>query len=95
MINLNIPVEETYLATLNMDTEKLVSAMRTEFALNSFRDGKFTLVQGAHFCGMNIYDFIAAASEAEIPIINYLVEDFEKECAQFRQHYTPKQCRSS
>jgi hypothetical protein len=45
------------------------------------RDGKLTLVQAADFCGMNIYDFISAASQADIPIIDYSIEEVDRELA--------------
>ncbi|GHT91351.1 hypothetical protein FACS1894140_1790 [Spirochaetia bacterium] len=83
MTELKIPVAENILVSLNMDAEELVSAMREGFALKSFRDGKLTLAQGAAFCGMNVYDFITAASRAGIPIIDYSIGDVEQELAQF------------
>jgi hypothetical protein len=83
MTEIKIPVAESIMFSLNMDAEELVSAMRKEFALKSFRDGKLTLAQGAAFCGMNVYDFISAASQAAIPIIDYSIEEVEQELAQF------------
>jgi predicted HTH domain antitoxin len=64
-----------------MKAEEIALSMRTEFALKSFRDGKLTLVQAADFCGMNIYDFISAASQADIPIIDYSIEEVDRELA--------------
>jgi hypothetical protein len=64
-----------------MDAEKIALSMRKKFALKSFRDGKLTLVQAADFCGMNIYDFISAASQADIPIIDYSIEEVDRELA--------------
>jgi predicted HTH domain antitoxin len=83
MTEVKIPVAENILVSLNMDAEELVSSMCKEFALKPFRDGKLTLAQGAAFCGMNIYDFISAASQAGIPIIDYSIEDVEQELVQF------------
>jgi hypothetical protein len=83
MTEVKIPVAENILVSLNMDVEELVSSMQKEFALKSFHDGKLTLAQGAAFCGMNVYDFISAASQAGIPIIDYSIEDVERELAQF------------
>jgi hypothetical protein len=40
MTEVKIPVAENILVSLNMGAEELVSAMREEFALKSFRDGK-------------------------------------------------------
>jgi predicted HTH domain antitoxin len=51
------------------------------FALKSFQNGKLTLVQAATFCGMNIYDFISTASQAGIPIIDYSIEEVDRELA--------------
>jgi hypothetical protein len=83
MTEVKIPVAENILVSLNMGVEELVFAMREEFALTSFKDGKMTLAQCAAFCGLNVYDFISAASQAGIPIIDYSIEDVEQELAQF------------
>ena len=60
--------------------------MRKVFAIKSFRDGKLTLAQGADFCGMNLYDFISTVSQAGIPIIDYSIEDVDRELAQLNAH---------
>jgi len=64
-----------------MEAEEIVLSMRKEFALKSFRDGKLTLAQGASFCGINLYEFISTVSQANIPIINYSIEDIDRELA--------------
>jgi predicted HTH domain antitoxin len=64
-----------------MEAEEIALSMRKEFALKSFRDGKLTLAQGASFCSMNIYDFISNISQAGIPIIDYNIEDVDRELA--------------
>jgi predicted HTH domain antitoxin len=81
MSQVTIPVSDNILTSLNMDAEEIALSMRKEFALKSFRDGKLTLVQAADFCGMNIYDFISAASQAGIPIIDYSIEEVDRELA--------------
>ena len=81
MIQLTIPVSDSILTSLNMEAEEIAFTMRKDFALKSFRDGKLTLVQGANFCGMNIYDFISNVSQAGIPIMDYSIEDVDRELA--------------
>jgi predicted HTH domain antitoxin len=81
MPQVTIPVPDNILTSLNMGAEEIALSMRKEFALKSFRDGKLTLVQAADFCGMNIYDFISAASQADIPIIDYSIEEVDRELA--------------
>jgi predicted HTH domain antitoxin len=49
--------------------------------LKSFHEGKLTLAQGAAFCGMNIYDFISTLSQAGIPIMDYSIEEVDRELA--------------
>jgi len=66
-----------------MEASEIALTMRKEFALKSFRDGKLTLSQGAIFCGMNIYDFISTVSQAGISIVDYSIEDVDRELAQF------------
>jgi len=81
MPQITIPVSDNILASLNMGVDEIVLSMRKEFALKAFRDGKLTLVQSAHLCGMNVYDFISAASQADIPIIDYGIEEVVQELA--------------
>ena len=82
MAQVTIPVPDSILNTLNMEIGEITSSMCKEFALKSFRDGKITLVQGAGFCDMNIYDFISCVSQAGISIIDYSIEDVDRELAQ-------------
>jgi predicted HTH domain antitoxin len=81
MTQLTIPVSDSILNTLNMEAGEIIFSMRKEFALKSFRDGKITLAQGADFSGMNIYDFISSVSQAGIPIIDYSIEEVNRELA--------------
>jgi predicted HTH domain antitoxin len=81
MAQVTIPVSDTILTSLNMRAEEIAQSMRQGFALKSFQDGKLTLVQAAVFCGMNIYDFISTASQAGIPIIDYSIEEIDRELA--------------
>jgi predicted HTH domain antitoxin len=64
-----------------MEAEEVALSMRKEFALKSFRDGKLTLAQGANFCSMDIYDFVSNVSQAGIPVIDYSIEDVDRELA--------------
>jgi predicted HTH domain antitoxin len=81
MIQITIPVSDSIMTSLNMEAEEIAFSMRKEFALKSFRDGKLTLVQGANFCGMNIYDFISSVSQSGISIMDYTIEDIDRELA--------------
>ena len=82
MTQVTIPVSDSILTTLNMETGEIASSMCKEFALKSFRDGKITLAQGANFCNMSIYDFIYSVSKAGISIIDYSIEEVDRELAQ-------------
>ena len=86
MTQVSILVSDSILTSLNMEAEEIALSMRKEFALKSFRHGKLTLVQGASFCGMNMYDFIAFVSQSGIPIIDYSIEDVDRELAQLNAH---------
>jgi predicted HTH domain antitoxin len=76
-----ISVPEELLVSMNMKANEVALSMCKEYAVNLFRQGKMTLIQGAKFCGMNIYDFMSVVSEAGIPVIDYPVEEFDKELA--------------
>jgi predicted HTH domain antitoxin len=69
-----------------MDVGEIAFSIRKEFALKTFREGRLTLVQAADFCGMNVYDFISVASQAGIPIIDYSIEEVDRELAQLNAH---------
>jgi hypothetical protein len=78
---ITIPVPDSILTTLNMDAPELAYSMREEFSLKAFGAGKLTLAQAAAFCGVSVYDFIAAASRAGLPIIDYSIEEVNRELA--------------
>ena len=82
MAQVIISVSDSILTSLNMEADEIALSMRNEFALKSFRNGKLTLAQGADFCGINIYDFISWVSQAGIPIIDYSIEDVDRELVQ-------------
>ena len=86
MTQVTIPVSDSILTSLNMGVEEIAFFMRKEFALKSFSDGKLTLAQGATLCGMNIYDFISCVSLAGIPIIDYSIDDVDRELAQLNAY---------
>ena len=86
MAQVTIPVSESIMTSINMEAEEIAFSMRKEFATKSFREGKLTLAQGAAFCGMNIYDFISCVSQAGIPIMDYKIEDVDKELAQLNAY---------
>jgi len=86
MVQVTIPVSDSILTSLNMEAVEVAFSMRKEFAMKSFKDGKLTLAQGADFCGMNLYDFISTVSRAGIPIIDYSIEDVDRELAQLNAH---------
>ena len=81
MTQVIITVSDSILTSLNMEADEIAHSMRKEFALKSFQNGKLTLAQGAAFCGINIYDFISNVSQAGIPIIDYSIEDVDRELA--------------
>jgi len=86
MTEVIIPVADNILTSLNMEAREIAHCMRKIFAMNSFRDGKLTLAQGADFCGMNIYDFISDISQAGIPIMDYNIDDVDRELAQLNDN---------
>jgi predicted HTH domain antitoxin len=79
-----ISVPDELLVSMNMKANEVALSMCKEYAVNLFQQGKLTLVQGAKFCGMDIYDFMAAVSEAGVPVIDYPVEEFDKELVRLK-----------
>jgi predicted HTH domain antitoxin len=85
MQTVTIPVSDALLTAANMDTEEMAAAMSREYAMKMFQQGKLTLMQSAELCNMNIYDFLSVLSQANIPVINYGIEDVKKELSYFKQ----------
>jgi predicted HTH domain antitoxin len=54
-------------------------AENKEYAMKLYADGKLSLAQASRLCGLDLYDFTALLSASSIPVINYSVDDFEKE----------------
>jgi predicted HTH domain antitoxin len=84
MQSVTIPVSETILIAANMDKEEMAAAMSQEYAMKLFHRGKLTLVQSAELCGLDIYGFMSALSQAGIPVIDYDPQDLEKELSYFK-----------
>jgi len=59
------------------------AGMPREYAVQLFREGKQTLAQSAHLCGLNIYDFLDALAQAEVPVIAYDPADLDRELSYF------------
>jgi predicted HTH domain antitoxin len=85
MQTVTISVSDAILTAANMDTEEMAAAMSREYAMKMFQQGKLTLMQSAELCTMNIYDFLSVLSQANIPVINYDIEDVKKELSYFKQ----------
>jgi predicted HTH domain antitoxin len=84
MQTVTIPVSDAILTAANMDAEEMAAAMSREYAMKMFQQGKLTLMQSAELCTMNIYDFLSVLSQANIPVINYDIEDVKKELSYFK-----------
>ncbi|AEF82178.1 UPF0175 family protein [Leadbettera azotonutricia] len=76
-----ISFSDDLLLSLNMSVGELVSSMRKEYATKMYQQGKLTLGQGAEFCGICLYDFTALLAVQDIPVINYEIEDLDRELA--------------
>jgi predicted HTH domain antitoxin len=59
--------------------EEIISSMRKEYAKKMYQEGKLTLGQCAEFCSLDKYDFISLLANADIPVINYSVEELKHE----------------
>ncbi|WP_010252914.1 UPF0175 family protein [Treponema primitia] len=74
-----ISFSDDLLLSLNMSVGELVSSMRKEYATKMYQQGKLTLGQGAEFCEICLYDFTALLAVQYIPVINYEIEDLDRE----------------
>jgi predicted HTH domain antitoxin len=81
METLTIPVPEYLIEAAAMDKNTMIGLMRSDLACRLFQEGKFSLAQGAEFCGMNIYEFLDVLAAAGIPVINYSPEELKEEVA--------------
>jgi predicted HTH domain antitoxin len=84
MCTATITVPDNLLFALREDENQLADSMKKEYAVRMFQDGRLTLVQAGEFCGLDIYDFTELLASRNIPVIDYSVEDLEKEIASLR-----------
>jgi predicted HTH domain antitoxin len=87
MQTLTIQVEDDVLAATKMSVKELGNSMLTMFAALLFKARKLTLAQAAHFCAMNMYDFMAYLKQHDIPVINYPPADLERELASLKAEH--------
>ena len=76
-MTLNIP-DFTPLA-LNIDIAELQQTIKQSTALMLYKKGKFSIEQASAFAGMNLYDFMEACANNEIPVIQYQPDELALE----------------
>jgi predicted HTH domain antitoxin len=79
MVSVAIPITESVFSALKMNEVEIATLMRRESAFKLYQDGALTLKQGADLCGVDLYDFMAMLSSANIPVIDYSPEELEAE----------------
>ncbi len=72
-------VPQEILLSLNESKETFESQSKLYTALFLFKEHKLSIEKAAKLAGLDIYDFIKEAGKHKIDIIDYSVEDFEKE----------------
>jgi predicted HTH domain antitoxin len=79
MLALTIELPEYLLFQMGSSTEKLQSEIRRMLAVNMFKEGFMTTGQAAEFCGMHRVEFMYYLSKKNIPVVDWDLEDIEKE----------------
>jgi predicted HTH domain antitoxin len=74
-----VSVPENLLFALREDLDTISTSMQREYAIKLFQDGRLTLVQSAEFANLDIYDFTALLASRDIPVIDYSVDDLDRE----------------
>jgi predicted HTH domain antitoxin len=81
MQSVTIPVSERLVSAINLNLSEIEAAMRREYALKLYREGKLTLGQSAELCAVDVYTFTALASRAGVAVIDYGAAELEDEVA--------------
>jgi predicted HTH domain antitoxin len=81
MASLAIPVSvsDTLVLALNQSVNEIATAMRQQYAMKMFQEGKLTLGQSAEFCGVSYRDFMDMLSDAGIPVADYGADELDAE----------------
>jgi predicted HTH domain antitoxin len=87
MQTLTIQVDDDVLTATKMSVKELGNSMLATFAAFLFKARKLTLAQAAHFCKMNIYDFMAYLKQHDIPVLNYPPADLKQELAELKDEH--------
>jgi predicted HTH domain antitoxin len=82
---MTITVPDEIFSAAKMSAHEMAAGMLKEFAVKLFREGTLTLVQSAHLCGLNIYDFLDVLAEAGAPVIAYDPAELDRELSYFSQ----------
>jgi len=82
-ITLDIP--ESYL--IPQTTEPLVQQLKLYAALFLFQTGQLSRGAACELAGIDIYSFLAACKQYQIPVINYPAEDLATELARFNERH--------
>ncbi|MDR0909886.1 MAG: UPF0175 family protein [Spirochaetaceae bacterium] len=87
MQTLTIQVDDDVLSATKMSIKELGNSMLATFAALLFKARQLTLVQSAHLCKMNIYDFMAYLKQHDIPVINYSPKELAKELLDLKEEH--------
>jgi predicted HTH domain antitoxin len=87
MQTLTIQVDDDVLSATKMSARELRNSMLATFSAFLFKTRKLTLVQAAHFCKMNIYDFMAYLKQHDIPVLNYPPSDLRQELTELKAEH--------
>jgi len=76
-MQLAIDLPNDYMA---LESEQLVQQeMKLSYALRLYKHAKVTISRAAQLAGMDIYQFMAACKQEEIPVIDVSKEELETE----------------
>jgi predicted HTH domain antitoxin len=82
-ITLDLP--DSYL--IPQTTEPLVQQLKLYAALFLFQTGQLSRGAACELAGTDIYSFLAACKQYQIPVINYPAEDLAEELARFNARH--------
>ncbi len=84
-ISLKITLPADIILALNESKDEIIQEMKFYYAIKMFEMKKLSCGKAAQLCDMDKWSFIEALNKLNIPVINYTIEELEKEVALFQK----------
>lgn len=85
IMTLNVEVPKGIMYALNQEQNEFISKMKLFTAVEYYREHKLSLGKAAELAGMQKTEFMFYLGEIGEPVINYSIEELDKELERFEK----------